>query len=208
MPRATVAPQTSQDEPPQKKNRAWIIAAAVLIVLALIAGGAVLLTAQPWSKGSGSTTSAGGRSEPSEPTTGSSTSDNQTLLELIKRERYQESDCNPLSPPDGTSNATYDCGTIANGPTSARFWLYPSIDTLNGGFSQITGKLQLENCPNSDKKPGDWYYDSSKDKIAGQVGCGSKNGTPALVWTENSKNFMGYIEGTSANALYKWWAHQ
>jgi hypothetical protein len=208
MPRATVAPPTSQEEA-QKKSRAWVIAVAMFIVLALIAGGAFLLTTKPWSQSSEPTSNGGGRTEPSEETTsGASESDNQTLLALIKLERYQESDCKALSSPDGTSKATYDCGALANGPTFARFWLYPSVDTLNDGFAQITGKLQLVNCPKADKAPGDWFYGTSKDKIAGQVGCGTKSGTPALAWTEKARNFMGYIEGSDVTALYKWWSRE
>ena len=134
--------------------------------------------------------------------------DQQTLLDQMVREGYSKSVCSPLSSPDGESLATFDCNALTNGPQVGRFWLYPSINTLSNGFESLTKKLALVTCPGSQKAPDTWHYDNSPDKTAGQLACGNKGNTPALLWTDDAKNFMGYVEGTSIDDLYKWWTHK
>lgn len=103
--------------------------------------------------------------------------------------------------------AVVDCkqNTLAGGPGTARYILYANPTDLANHFATITGDDAIFPCAVGEPAPQTWHYNSTPDVSAGQVSCGTYNGTPELVWTNTAKLMMVSSQAPDINALYTWW---
>ncbi|MBV9515536.1 MAG: serine/threonine protein kinase [Mycobacteriaceae bacterium] len=177
----------------------WLIGVGVAVILAVVVAVVLVTTGVLSTGGSGTTTTT-----PSVPPSGY-TADDDNLIGLITHAGYQRSTCTPQHPAKDNALSTLDCDALDGGPDSATFWLYGDQSPLDDQFKNITSAAQLQTCPNGIQSPGTWHYTSSPTQAAGQLACGTQNGNAVVIWTENSKNFVAVIHGTSIDDLYKWW---
>lgn len=157
----------------------------------------------------GTTTSAtdtgSSSSTPSSPSNGAGMSQLMSLLPG----GYSSSNCGPADMAVPDSLATVDCGqnSNSNGPSSARFALFADQPTLDRKFADFIGEDQLTPCPGGLPSPGPWSYTGSTTESDGQIACGSYQGAPELIWTQNAELMLGGIQGSDIGSLYKYWTN-
>jgi serine/threonine kinase PknH len=120
---------------------------------------------------------------------------------------YDTNTCGPVDNPPQDSLATLDCGqnALPNGPTGARFSLYPDQTTLNSHFETGAGADQIQPCPGGLDSPGNWHYNSTPDQAAGRIVCGTYQGKMDLMWSDNKTLMLGDLQGTDLESLYDFW---
>jgi hypothetical protein len=121
---------------------------------------------------------------------------------------FTSKNCKASTKPVAGSTASVDCTQNPNGPSKGTFALFANQAALDSAFDASIGQAELENCPNGKPSPGQWSYDDSKDQLGGQIACGTYQGTPALMWTENDNLMSGNIAGSSLDTLYNYWVGQ
>jgi serine/threonine kinase PknH len=136
---------------------------------------------------------------------GESSADLDKLMGLLPA-GFTTSNCQPVNPPTKYALATVDCGqnSLPNGPAMARFSLVSDQITLDGKFQSSVNADVVTPCPRDYPSPGTWRYRNT-DVVAGQVACGTYQGTPDLAWTDNAKLVLGDIEGDNIEALFDYW---
>jgi serine/threonine-protein kinase len=123
---------------------------------------------------------------------------------------FSSSNCSV--PSDGgvpDSTVTIDCtqATTPNGPTSATFALFPNQRSLDKHFQGFVGEDKVLDCPGGFKSPGTWNYNDTPDVAAGRIACGTFQGTPDVIWTQNADMLLGNIQGNDLESLYNYWAN-
>ena len=114
----------------------------------------------------------------------------------------------PIPPLDAV--ASLQCtGGAAGGPTTGRFTLWPDAGTMNDQFqTQVVGS-QLwvpSQCPGVGASPANWNYTESPDQVAGQMLCGSFQGSPNIEWTRESQLLTLDVGGAAdIETLFRWW---
>ena len=132
-----------------------------------------------------------------------------TQLMGVLPDGYDSSNCAVVDNPPRDSLATIDCddNSLPNGPTAARFSLYPDVATLDAHFQTAAGEDQIKDCPGGVASPGTWHYTNSPDTPAGKLVCGTYEGTPDLVWSQNDKLLLGNLQGTDLQSIYDFWSN-
>jgi hypothetical protein len=122
---------------------------------------------------------------------------------------YDANNCAAVDNPPRDSLATVDCdqNSLTNGPASARFSLYPDVPTLDAHFQTAANEDQVQQCPGGVASPGTWHYTSSPDSPAGKLVCGTYEGTPDLVWSQNDRLLLGNLQGADLQSIYTFWAN-
>ena len=120
---------------------------------------------------------------------------------------FDSSNCAPADQGISDALVTLDCGQNPNGPSSARFSLFDSQRTMDSKFKIFVSEDQLSPCPGGAQSPGTWSYNASSGQVAGQIACGTYQGTPDLTWTQNAELMLGNIQGPSLDSLYDYWSH-
>jgi serine/threonine-protein kinase len=182
-----------------------VVGAAALAGLAALGGvGAVL---------NNDTHSATGatRFDVTEVVTTTSPPDNSALTKLMKMlpAGFDASNCAVVDNPPRDSLATVDCeqNSLPNGPTSGRFSLYPDEATLETHFQTAASEDQILPCPGGPASASNWQYAESPNEPAGKVVCGTYEGTPDLVWSQNDKLLLGNLQGTDVQSIYDFWSN-
>ena len=183
-----------------------LIGATALAGLAALGGvGAVL------NNNTTSATSATGFNVTVVATTTSPPGSDSALTQLmgVLPDGYDSSNCAVVDNPPRDSLATIDCddNSLPNGPTAARFSLYPDVATLDAHFQTAAGEDQIKDCPGGVASPGTWHYTNSPDTPAGKLVCGTYEGTPDLVWSQNDKLLLGNLQGTDLQSIYDFWSN-
>jgi hypothetical protein len=114
----------------------------------------------------------------------------------------------PIPPLDAV--ASLQCtGSAAGGPTTGRFTLWPDADTMNDQFQTQTVGGQLwvpSQCPGVGASPANWHYTETSDQVAGQLICGSFQGSPNIEWTRTSQLLTLDVGGAAdIESLFQWW---
>lgn len=105
------------------------------------------------------------------------------------------------------SIAVVDCkqNALVGGPAVARYILYGTPSDLANHFAAIIADDSIFPCAPDEPAPQTWHYNSSPDVIAGQVSCGTYDGTAELAWTSSGQLLMASAHGSDINAMYTWW---
>ena len=121
---------------------------------------------------------------------------------------YSSSNCKPVDSPPKDSLATVDCqqNSRPNGPSVARFSLYPDRSTLDAHFQSSANADELSPCPGGLQSPGTWHYNSNSDEPAGKIACGTYKGKPDLTWSQYDEGLLGDIQGDDIASLYNFWS--
>ncbi|OBA88487.1 protein kinase [Mycobacteriaceae bacterium 1482268.1] len=209
---------TPSPRTPRQKSTTWIplVAAAAVFVLVLGALGAWWLVKKDDSSNrsvassTSSTRATATKSRPSRtsaPPVNAEPFDAKLLSALPTS--YDDSACEPTHPPATDALATVDCGET-NGPTGpkvARYSLFADQTTLDQHFKDaIAQNSELVKCPGSDlDSPTAWHYNANPDEVAGQVACGTYDGTPDVTWTKDADLVLADAQGPNLEELHKWW---
>ncbi len=122
---------------------------------------------------------------------------------------HDSSNCEPISPPAGTSIATVDCGqaTSPGGPVSTRYSLFADQAALDDAFNEaVLMNAEILECPGSGvDSPTTWNYTETPDQIAGQIACGTYNDRADVVWTNDAGLLLADAQGPDLEALHNWW---
>jgi serine/threonine kinase PknH len=130
------------------------------------------------------------------------------LMSLLPK-GFSSSNCAPPATAPKGSLATVDCdqNSLPNGPTSGRFSLYPDNATLDAHFQTAAGEDQISPCPGGVASPGPWHYRNASDQSAGQLVCGTYQGTSDVVWSQYDKGLLGNLQGGDLDSLYEFWSN-
>jgi serine/threonine-protein kinase len=121
---------------------------------------------------------------------------------------YTSSNCQPVDSPPADSLATVDCqqNSRPNGPSVARFSLYPDRGTLDAHFQSSANADELSPCPGGLQSPGNWHYNNNPNVPAGKIACGTYKGRPDLTWSQYDQGLLGDIQGDDLQSLYTFWS--
>ena len=141
-------------------------------------------------------------------TTAEMTASDSRLLSLLPN-GYTSANCQPAHPPNAGALASVDCqqNATAGGPTSAHFWLFPDLATLNKVFDGDTKQdSQLVPCPGGGAdSPTTWQYKATPNINAGQIACGTYQNQPDVMWTREKDLMLGDTQGAKLDDLHQWW---
>lgn len=120
--------------------------------------------------------------------------------------------CRAADTVDPGGIATVVCGpnTDPGGPKSATYTLYPSRAALNGAFDTAVHRSRQLVCPGNIQSPGDWRRSAAEQKPAGILFCGTQDGHPTVIWTDNDRLLLSTVHSSPGesvlDALYGWWS--
>jgi serine/threonine protein kinase len=209
-PAAEALQAATADQPvtPRQRSRWPILAAAGAVVVLAVGAVGVWLTMKP------------GPPQPAKPTAGKTTaptsqgpSTEQARLISLLPPGYLAGTCTPAAPESGSiwSNAVamVSCGqnTQPGGPSKATYALFPTPDRLKKSFTDDIANLNMVNCPGEAASPVSWHYDQTPNEMAGLIACGSANGHPNVIWTNEEKLMLSDVAGDPATVedLHTWW---
>lgn len=191
---------------------AGLVALVVAIVIALVTTGVF--------KGGGNSSPTPAASASSSTTTTSASAgtgtavaaaalsgDDARLLALLPR-GYASDSCKPVNPPVENALSTLDCtgNSEPGGPTSSRYSLFANANALARQFQLTINEDSALPCPgDSGATPGTWHYNSTPNQTAGSVACGTYQGTPEVVWTNEPQLVLGDAQGPNLDAVHQWW---
>ena len=192
-------PQSTAGSGSGGSGRTWLIAGGVVAGVAVIVVIGLVLIGM----------SSSGNSGPSTTTTSLPPSgynaDDEKLIGFIGTGGYLRTTCTPQHPAKDNALSTLECDAVDGGPDSGTFWLYGDANGLDDGFKNVTASVSLQTCPDGTSSPGKWHYTSSATQTAGQLACGTENGQPTVVWTDDSKKFVAVVHGPTLSDLFTWW---
>ncbi|BBY35158.1 hypothetical protein BST33_01305 [Mycolicibacter minnesotensis] len=202
----TPPPRAGLQHDPDKRKRLLRIGAALLLVIGLI----TWMTNRSGSDDSGTDTtrSAAGASEP---TTTVSPAEAQARLLKLLPSGYPPGTCTPATP-SGGAIAEVTCGrnVDVDGPPTATYTLFPDTAALRQSFGDTVDATNVVTCPGRIQSPGAWHRTATPDKTAGTLLCGTRQGSPVLVWTNDANLVIGSLR-TERNTptleqFYTWWS--
>jgi hypothetical protein len=144
--------------------------------------------------------------------TATATADPTDTLTGSLSKGYTTSNCSPQPISEVQSDlptvvAVLQCGQNSDpsGPVAAKYFLLPNSADLASAFTKLSGYDTLGNCGDA-KSPTVWHQGTSTDS-AGQVACGTYQGSAEVIWTTNAKNVVSFVRASGADtaSLYKWW---
>ncbi|CQD13757.1 putative serine/threonine-protein kinase pknh [Mycobacterium lentiflavum] len=205
------AAESVQPETPGKRSRWPILAAAGAAVVIAVAAVGIWLTIKPSPTpqqpppraGSGKTTA---------PSSQGPSNDQARLISLLPP-GYLAGTCTPATPESGSiwtnAVAMVSCGqnTQPGGPSKATYGLFPTPDRLKKSFTDDIANVSLVNCPGEGASPVSWHYDQTPNEMAGLIACGTYNGHPNVIWTNEEKLMLSDVAGDPATVedLHTWW---
>lgn len=132
------------------------------------------------------------------------------LLKLLPS-GYPQDTCTSTTPLGGAI-AEVTCGrnVDVDGPPSATYSLFPDAGALRLSFDNTVQATTVVTCPGRIQSPGAWHRTATPDKTSGMLLCGMRQGSPALVWTNDADLVMGSLRTEhstpSLEQLYSWWS--
>ncbi len=207
---------------PPKRNWVPIIIAAVVAFLLVLGGvvAAVKLMGGSNTPGPNSTTASTSSTRETSTTTKTRTTSRttttttgqsaaETRLMSLLPDGYGPGVCKPV---DAVTDAlaTIDCdkNSQTGGPDAARYSLFSDKATLDQHFDAAIKEdgEKLSSCPGETApSPTTWHYTATPDTVAGQVACGTYQGSPDILWTRNDDLILADGQGTDLAALHQWW---
>jgi serine/threonine-protein kinase len=210
-----------QQPPPNgagSRSKKWIlagvgIAAAIFaVVIALVTTGVFKGGGNPSptpaaSASSSTTTTSASEGTGTAVAAAALSGDDARLLALLPR-GYASDSCKPVNPPVENALSTLDCtgNSEPGGPTSSRYSLFANTNALARQFQLTVNEDTALPCPgDSGATPGTWHYNSTPNQTAGSVACGTYQGTPEVVWTNEPQLVLGDAQGPNLDAVHQWW---
>ncbi|CDO88616.1 protein kinase [Mycobacterium triplex] len=201
---------SDQPATPGKRGRWPILAAAGAAVVVAIAAVGIWLTLKP-SASPQQPPKAGGAKTTAPSSPGPNT-DQARLISLLPP-GYLAGTCTPATPESGSiwtnAVAMVSCGqnTQPGGPSKATYGLFPTPDLLKKSFTDDIANVSLVNCPGEGASPVSWHYDQTPNEMAGLIACGTYNGHPNVIWTNEEKLMLSDVAGDPATVedLHTWW---
>lgn len=146
-----------------------------------------------------------------QPTTTVSSAEAQARLFKLLPSGYPQDTCTSTTP-SGGAIAEVTCGrnTDVDGPPAATYALFSDASSLRQSFDNTVQATTVVNCPGRIQSPGAWHRTASPDKTAGTLLCGTRQGSPVLVWTNDANLVIGSLR-TERNTptleqFYAWWS--
>jgi serine/threonine-protein kinase len=220
---AAWTPQPPPGSKPKGGNKVpLIVIGAIVAVVVLVAGavGAILAFGGgdddpnadgPTSTSKSPTKVSTSRSKPTSTTdepTPNPDSFGAKLMALIPS-GYPTSVCEIVSPPAPGALATVDCrkSTQPDGPEAARYSLFATEAELQDHFdASLAENDEVLQCPGTGiDSPQDWNFKSNKDVVAGQVGCGTYQGSADVMWSQRQDLMLADVQSSNLESLYNWW---
>lgn len=151
-----------------------------------------------------------------ETTTAASTSvpsaaDARATLRKLLPAGYPPESCTP-GVALGGAVAAVACGknSDGNGPPSATYTLFADVGTLRLSFDSTVQSSAVTDCPGRIQSPGAWHHTATANKSAGMLMCGSSQGHPIVVWTNDDALLLSVARadrsGLTLEQLYAWWS--
>jgi serine/threonine kinase PknH len=193
---------------PRTRNRWPIVAAAAAVVVVAIAAVGIWLTMKP----SDRQPPKAGATKTAPPSSPAPSNDQARLVSLLPP-GYLAGTCTPATPESGSiwvhAVAMVSCGqnTQSGGPSHATYGLFPTPDRLKKAFTDDIANVSLVNCPGEGTSPVSWHYDQTPNEMAGLIACGTYNGHPNVIWTNEEKLMLSDVAGDPATVedLHTWW---
>lgn len=193
---------------PAKRKLLLRIGAALIVVVGLITWMTNRSGSDDLAADTDTSQSAAGASQPT--TTVSSAEAQARLLKLLPS-GYPLDTCTS-STPTGGAIAEVTCGrnTDVDGPPAATYALFADATALRRSFDNTVQATTVVNCPGRIQSPGAWHRTATPDKTAGTLLCGTRQGSPVLVWTNDANLVIGSLR-TERNTptleqYYTWWS--
>ncbi|WP_046299932.1 serine/threonine-protein kinase [Mycobacterium sp. UM_Kg27] len=193
---------------PAKRRLLLRIGAALIVVVGLIAWMTNRSGSDELAADADTSQTAAGASQPT--TTVSSAEAQARLLKLLPS-GYPQDACT-ASAPSGGAIAEVTCGrnTDPGGPPAATYTLFSDATALRQSFDNTVQATTVVNCPGRIQSPGAWHRTATPDKTAGTLLCGMRQGSPVLVWTNDTNLVIGSLR-TERNTptleqFYTWWS--
>jgi hypothetical protein len=121
---------------------------------------------------------------------------------------YTPADCQQV-PTAGRQIAKITCGQNHDqgGPASTDYILYPNTTTMNADYQATLNANTVNPFPDGSDSPGDWYYNQSKDQVAGSDAMITlSDGLTNMLWTNNSRRRIAVaVPAGSPADLQNWW---
>ncbi len=200
------------DRPATPGNRGrWplLVAAGAAVVVAIAAVG-IWLSLKP--SASPQQPPRAGGVKTTAPSSPGPNPDQARLISLLPP-GYLAGTCTPATPESGSiwtnAVAMVSCGqnTQPGGPSKATYGLFPTPDRLKKSFTDAIANVSLVNCPGEGASPVSWHYDQTPNETAGLIACGTYNGRPDVIWTNDEKLMLSDVAGDPATVedLHTWW---
>ncbi|MEE6138494.1 protein kinase [Mycobacterium sp. 050128] len=205
------AAESDQPVTPGKRSRWPILAAAGAAVVVAAAAVGIWLTIKPSPTPQQPPPRAGG-GKTTVPSSQGPSNDQARLISLLPP-GYLAGTCTPATPESGSiwtnAVAMVSCGknTQPGGPSKATYGLFPTPDRLKKSFTDDIANVSLVNCPGEGASPVSWHYDQTPNEMAGLIACGTYNGHPNVIWTNEEKLMLSDVAGDPATVedLHTWW---
>ncbi|OBI03148.1 hypothetical protein A5715_08465 [Mycolicibacter heraklionensis] len=149
--------------------------------------------------------------EASQPTKTVSSAEAQARLRKVLPSGYPQASCTS-STPSGGAIAEMTCGRNidVDGPPAATYALFPDAAALRQSFDDTVRATTVVTCPGRIQSPGPWHRTATPDKTAGTLLCGTRQGSPVLVWTNDANLTMGSLRTerntSTLEQFYSWWS--
>ncbi|WP_343601825.1 serine/threonine-protein kinase [Mycobacterium sp.] len=137
--------------------------------------------------------------------------ENQARLYSVLPPGYAPGNCKPTTPPRGALAAAL-CGgnSDPDGPSAASYTLFADKGSLRSAFDRIVKSSGPVDCPGRIQSPGPWHRNATPDLPAGMLLCGSRQGSPAVIWTNDAALLFSIVksgvQGPRLEQLYAWWS--
>ncbi|GFG69981.1 serine/threonine-protein kinase [Mycolicibacter senuensis] len=193
---------------PDKRKKLLRLAAALAVVVGMITWLTNRSGSDDFAADSDLPESAAAASEPASPV--SSAEARARLLKLLPR-GYPQDACTSTTPMGGAI-AEVTCGrnVDVDGPFSATYSLFPNAGTLRLSFDNTVQATNVVTCPGRIQSPGAWHRTATPDKPSGMLLCGTRQGSPTLVWTNDADLMMAALRTEhstpSLEQFYSWWS--
>jgi serine/threonine-protein kinase len=121
--------------------------------------------------------------------------------------KLDRSACTPVHPPDRRSLATLDCtppDREKGSPTAVRYWLEPNSSALNQDFDELAAESAPSPCPGTTLLRPHW---ASTFYQGGLHVCGTREGSPAAIWSRDDALILGEARGPNINDVNNWFKY-
>lgn len=193
---------------PVKRKKLLRLAAALAVVVGLITWLTNWSGSDEFAADGDLPGSAAAVSEPASP---ASNAEAQARLLKLLPAGYPQDACASTTPMGGAI-AEVTCGrnVDVDGPPSATYSLFPNAGTLRLSFDNTVQATNVVTCPGRIQSPGAWHRTATPDKPSGMLLCGTRQGSPTLVWTNDADLMMAALRTEhstpSLEQFYSWWS--
>ena len=188
------------------------VGAAVLTAAALLVGGVIWLTSRDSDAPAPAAAPTTSSTTPTSTVAATRDPAAEATLRGLLPAGYGPDACVPADPADG-ARATVMCSPNRDpgGPTTARYSLFPSQDTLLREFNKRVAESATVICPGNIMSPGAWRHNATPQQVAGTVFCAVNGAEQLVAWTTDDKLLLSVVSSTdyapTLEQLFAWWGN-